>query len=251
MTMRRGIGVAFATVTALALAGAAVANLRSADVTAASATFSAPTASHVHTRTYTCGGQTIEVTTGRYTGTATSAIGDLAGPAEIRLHSLYNATTKLGWVEGTLKIRASDGKSTARISAVNVDGRLDGWLRGSAGRGDGAILGSLTASFNRVSGFADGAIGTGTGANAAVISKRESCRRAGTKPSVRLQVRGTIESLSSSSIGVKPADGGATQSCAITSASPSTSRFERGDRVEMQCAQIAGSYVLTRVRHRG
>lgn len=248
--MRRVIGVAAAAVTALAVTSVAVAHLKSGDVTAASATFSAPTASHVQTRTYTCNGQTIEVTTGRYTGTAASGIADLAGPVEIKLHSLYNTSTKLGWVEGTLKVRAADGKSTARLSAVNVDGRLDGWLRGHLGRGDGSLLGSVTASFNRATGFADGAIGSGSGANAAIVAKRESCKRADTKPSVRLHVRGTIESLSSAAIAVKPKDGGATQTCAITSASPSTSRYEAGDRVEMHCAQIGGAWVLSKLGKR-
>jgi hypothetical protein len=248
--MRRTIGTALAVVAALAVTSVAVAKLKSADLTAASATFTAPTATHVQTRTYSCNGQTIEITTGRYTGTAASTIADLNGPVELKLHSVYNTTTKLGTVEATLKIRAADGRSTARLSAVNVDGRLDGWLRGSAGRGDGSLLGSLTATFNRTTGFADGAIGTGTGANAAVISKRGTCRRESTSPSVRLHVRGTIESLSSSALAVKPHDGGATQSCSITSASPRTSSAAVGQRVEMQCAQISGAYVLTKLKRR-
>jgi hypothetical protein len=247
--MRRVTGAALAAIAALAVAGAAVATLRTADVTAASATFTATTPAHLQTRTYTCDGETIEVSTGRYTGTATSATGDLNGPVEIKLHSTYNTTSKLGWVEGTVKIRAADGRSTARLSAVNVDGRLDGWLRGSAGRGDGSVLGSLTASFNRATGFADGAIGAGTGANSAIIAKRTTCRRESSSPSVRLRVRGTVESLSSSAIAVKPSDGGATQSCAITSASPRVSTAV-GRRVEMHCAQVGGSYVLTKLKRR-
>lgn len=248
--MKRTLGVAVAAVTALALAGAAVAHLKAGDVTAASATFTAPTASHVQTRTYTCDSETIEITTGRYSGTATSTTGDLNGPVEIRLRSVYNTTTKLGWIDGTLKVRAADNRSTAKLWAVNTDGRLDGFVRGSAGRGDGMLLGSLTASFDRSSGFADGALGAGSGANAAVIAKRERCQRESTRPSVRLHVRGSVESLSSTAVAVKPADGGATQSCGITSASPRTSGFEQGDRVEMQCVQLAGSYVLVKLKKR-
>lgn len=248
--MRRVIGVAVAAVTALAVAGVAVANLKSADVTPASATFAAPTASHVQTRTFTCGGETIEITNGRYSGTATSTTGDLNGPIEIRLRSVYNTTTKLGWMDGTVKVRASDNRSTAKLWAVNTDGRLDGFVRGSAGRGDGTLLGSLTASFNRASGFADGAIGAGTGANAAVIAKRERCERTSTRPSVRLHVRGSIESASSTAVAVKPADGGATQTCSITAASPRTSGFAAGDRVEMQCVQVGGAYVLVKLKKR-
>lgn len=248
--MRRVIGTAVAAATALALAGVAVAHLKAADVTPASATFTAPTAAHVNTRTFTCDGQTIEVTTGRYAGTATSTTGDLNGPVEIRLRSVYNTATKLGWMDGTVKVRGADNRATARLWAVNTDGRLDGFVRGSAGRGDGMLLGSLTASFNRSSGFADGAIGAGSGANTAVIAKRERCERASTRPSVRLLVRGSVESVSSTSIAVKPADGGATQTCAITSASRGTSGLEAGTRVEVHCVQVAGSFVLVKVKRR-
>lgn len=248
--MKRMTWLGLAAVAALVASSVAVAHLRAGDVSAASATFSAPTTARLATHTYTCDGQTIEVSNARYTGTATSSTADLNGPVEIKLHSLYNTTTKLGWVDGTLKIRAADNRSTARLTAVNVDGKLDGWLRGSAGRGDGMLLGSLTATFDKATGLSAGAIGSGTATNAAVIAKRTSCRKESTRPSVRLQVRGTIESLSASAIAVKPADGGATQSCSITSASPRTSRYEAGDRVEMRCVQVAGSYVLAKLSKR-
>ena len=53
-----------AALSALVATGAAVAHLKAADVTQVSATLSAATASNVQTRTYTCDGQTIEITTG-------------------------------------------------------------------------------------------------------------------------------------------------------------------------------------------
>ena len=248
--MKRYTWLGLAAVAALVATSVAVAHLRAGNVSAASATFSAPTTAHLTTRTYTCDGQTIEVSNARYTGTATSATADLNGPVEIKLHSLYNTTTKLGWVDGWLKLRASDDRTTARLTAVNADGKLDGWLRGNAGRGDGTLFGSFTASFDKATGLAAGAIGSGTATNAAVIVKRSSCRKESQRPSVRLQVRGTIESLTTSTVAVKPADGGATQSCSITSASPSTSRFATGDRVEMKCVQVAGSYVLAKLSRR-
>ncbi len=248
--MKRITWLGLIAIAALVASSVAVAHLKAGNVRATSATFSAPTTAHLTTRTYTCDGQTIEVSNARYTGTATSTTADLSGPVEIKLHSLYNTTTKLGWVEGWLKVRGDDNRTTARLSAVNVDGKLDGWLRGHVGRGGGMLLGSLTASFNRTTGFADGAIGSGGSANAAVIAERTSCRKESKRPSVRLHVRGSIESLSATAIAVKPADGGASQSCAITSASPSTSGFESGDRVEMHCAQVSGSLVLAKLRKR-
>ena len=175
--MKRMTWLGLAAVAALVASSVAVAHLRAGDVSAASATFSAPTTARLTTHTYTCDGQTIEVSNARYTGTATSSTADLNGPVELKLHSLYNTTTKLGWVEGTLKIRAADNRSTARLTAVNVDGKLDGWLRGSAGRGDGMLLGSLTATFDKAAGLSAGAIGSGAATNAAVIAKRTSCRK--------------------------------------------------------------------------
>ena len=248
--MKRMTWLGVVALAALVASSVAVAHLKSGNVSAASATFSAPTSSHLTTRTYTCDGQTIEVSSARYTGTATSTTAGLSGAVEVRLHSLYNTTTKLGWVDGWLKVRGDDSRTTAHLTAVNVDGKLDGWLRGNVGRRHGTLFGSFTATFDKTTGLAAGAIGSGTSTNAAVLVKRTSCKHESKRPSVRLQVRGAIESLTTSAIAVKPADGGATQSCSITSASPSTSRFEAGDRVEMHCAQIGGSYVLAKLSKR-
>ena len=68
--MKRFILIATA-LGALVATSAAVAHLKSGDVTPASATLSATTPANVQTRTYTCEGQTFEVTTGRWTGTIT------------------------------------------------------------------------------------------------------------------------------------------------------------------------------------
>ena len=246
--MRRTIFVV-AALAAVVASSVAVAHLKANDVSAVSATLSAPTTAHLTTRTLTCDGQTIEVSNGRYTGTSTSTTADLAGPVELRVHSVYNTTTKLGWVDGTLKIRASDNRSSARFTAVNSGGKLDGWLRGNAGRGDGSLLGSLSGSFTRTGGLTDGQLGAGTGANAAVLAKRADCKAASTiRPSVRLTVRGTVESISNSEIKVKPADGSATQSCTIGERKPQ--RIETGDRVELTCLQREGTFVLEKVRER-
>lgn len=237
--------------TALVAVSAAVARFKSADVTAASATFTATTASHLQTRTVTCAGQTIEISTGRYAGTATSAgTPDLAGAAELKVHSVYNATKKLGWLEGQLKIAAADGRTVARFVGVNTDGTVDAWLNGHAGRGDGSLLGSLSASFSRTGGFTNGAIGTGTGANAALLVKRLDCRpNEQQRPSVHLTVRGQVDALSATSISVKPADGGASQACTIGDEKPG-GNIAVGDRVEMTCAQISGAWVLKKVREK-
>lgn len=244
------LSFAAAALAVLVTAGAAVATLRAGDATAVSATLSLPTAAHVQTRTLTCAGQTIEVTTGRYTGTATSTTPDLNGPAELRVKSVYNATTKLGWLEGHLKIRGADNRTNAGISAVNLDGKLDGWVRGSAGHRDGILFGSLSGTFSKTGGLTAGSIGSGAGANAAVIAKKASCSGASpTRPSVHLFVRGSVESVSSTSIAVKPRDGSATQTCAVKD-EDDVEGVKAGDQVEMACVQVAGAWTLAKVRRK-
>src|SRR6185295_10859562 len=176
----------------------AVAHLRSADVAATSATLTATTPSNVQTRTYTCDNQTFEVTTGRWSGTATSTTADLNGAAVVNAKSVYNVTKKLGWVDGSIKISGADDRAHLGFTAVNTDGKLDGWVRGHAGRGDGS------------------AIGSGTGTNAALIVKGLRCNSEQTpKPSVHLFVRGQVEAVSATSITVKPKDGTASQTCTV------------------------------------
>jgi hypothetical protein len=235
---------------ALVASSVAVAHLKNGNVSAVSATLSAPTTAHLTTRTLTCAGQTIEISNGRYTGTSTSTTPDLAGPVELRVHSVYNTTTKLGWVDGTLKIRASDNRSNARFTAVNSDGKLDGWLRGTAGHRDGILFGSISGSFTKSGGLTDGQVGTGSGANTAVLAKRADCTASETtRPSVHLLVRGQVDAVSASSISVKPSDGSATQTCSVKD-DDDVERIEKGDRVEMTCVQVSGAWVLAKVRER-
>ena len=239
-----------AALSALVATGAAVAHLKAADVAAASATLSATTPSNVQTRTYTCDGQTFEITTGRWSGVATSTTADLNGAVVLHVKSVYNATKKLGWIDGRLTIAAADGRTHAGITGVNTDGKLDAWVRGSAGRGDGTLFGSLSGSFSKTGGLTDGAIGSGTGANAAVIAKGIRCKpEKAERPSVHLVVRGQIETVSATSITVKPKDGTASQTCTVKD-DDDVDRVKAGDQVEMTCSQIGAAWVLTKVRKR-
>ena len=235
---------------ALVATGAAVAHLKSADVAAASATLTATTPSNVQTRAYTCDGQTFEVTTGRWAGTATSTTADLNGAAVLHAKSVYNVTKKLGWVDGSIKISGADDRTRLGFTAVNTDGKLDGWVRGHAGRGDGSVFGSLTATFSKTGGLTGGAIGSGTGTNAALIAKTIRCSSQKTpKPSVHLFVRGQIEAVSATSITVKPKDGTASQTCTVKD-DDDVERVKAGDQVEMTCSQVSGAWVLDKVRKR-
>ena len=235
---------------ALVATGVAVAHLKSADVAATSATLTATTPSNVQTRTYTCENQTFEVTTGRWSGTATSTTADLNGAAVVHAKSVYNVTKKLGWVDGSIKISGADDRAHLGFTAVNTDGKLDGWVRGHAGRGDGSVFGSLTAAFSKTGGLTGGAIGSGTGTNAALIVKGLRCNSQKTpKPSVHLFVRGQVEAVSATAITVKPKDGTASQTCTVKD-DDDVERVKTGDQVEMTCSQVAGAWVLEKVRKR-
>ena len=243
------ISIIIAALVVLAAAGAALAHHKFSDVSHVSATLTATSPSQLQTRTYTCDGETVEVTRGRYTGAATSTTGDLAGALELRVYSVYNTTKKLGWIGGRLVIAASDGRTHARFSGVLADGKLDGWLRGRAGRRDGALLGSLSGAFTSAGGLTGGQLGGGGGANAALLIQHDNCRRADQpRPSVFLTVRGQVDALSATSISVKPADGGASQACAIGDRKPG--RVEVGDHVVMTCAQTATGWTLAKLRRR-
>jgi len=247
--MKRLILIA-AALSALVAAGAAVAHLKTGDVTQVSATLSAPTAANVQTRTVTCDGQTIEITTGHYSGTATSTTTDLNGAVQLFVKSTYNTTTKLGLVNGWLKLRSSDRRTRASFTAINVDGKLDGWLRGSASHRGGLLFGSLAGSFSKTGGLTDGTLGTGTGANAAVIAKRINCNgEKPTRPSVFLFVRGSVDSVSATAITVKPKDGSANQTCTVKNADQ-VKGIDANDQVEMSCVQVAGVWTLAKVRER-
>jgi hypothetical protein len=229
---------------ALAATGAAVAHWKTADVTAVSATLTATSPTNVRTTTYTCGSQTIEVTTGRWSGTATSSTPDLAGAVSLSLKSVYNVTKNLGWIDGSLRIAASDGRTHAHVSGINSNGTIDAWLRGHAGRGDGALFGSMTGTFSKTGGLTAGAIGSGSGPDAAILANGVRCNTSTTpKPSVRLHVRGTVEAVSGTSITVKPSDGSASQTCSVPNARM-VARLENGDRVAMTCVQVNGAWQL-------
>jgi hypothetical protein len=244
--------IAAAALGALVATSVAVAHgWRAADVTAVSATLTATTPTNVQTSTQTCNGQTIEVTTGRWSGTATSSTADLAGPVTLHLKSVYNVTKNLGWIEGKLTIAASDGRSGAHITGINSNGTIDAWLRGHAGKGDGSILGSLTGTFSKTGGLTAGAIGSGSGADAALLVTPIRCDKPSTpKPSVHLFVRGAIETLSATSISVKPADGSAAQTCGVADADD-VARFKVGDQVLMKCTQVNGAWVLRDLDRKG
>ena len=132
-------------------------------------------AGHVRTQTYTCAGQTIEVSSGRYTGTARAR--RPISPARWSVVSRASTTRRRSSAGSTAgsSSRASDNRTHTRFTAVITDGKLDGWLSGSAGRRDGRVLGSLAGTFTTAGGLSGGQLGTGTGTNAALLLSHVDC----------------------------------------------------------------------------
>jgi hypothetical protein len=254
--MRRALTLGSVTGAALLTAGVAVATLGFSGTQTVSATFGA-TRDRGDVRTCTGTDGTYEIVRGRYAGEADSSIAGLDGPLTLTVTSVYNATEKAGWMTANVKIRRSGsddrdfvGKLTGTLTGGSGDTRtLDGFLSGRIGGRYADVVGNVTASFTPTGGFTGGKLGEG-GANTALMIGR-TCVKPGSS-SVQLVVKGDIESLSGSSISVKPRDGSSTQACLVKEGtSPSTSRFETGDDVEMRCALVAGEMTLVKLTRRG
>jgi hypothetical protein len=244
--MRRSVLVALITLGALALTGLAVAKLAAGGTEAVSATFAATNV--VRSNTHTCTGAdgAYEITQAVYAGEADSANAALDGPIRIRVHSVYNTTEKLGWLEGWVHSTEDGSRTFGHIAAVNSNGTLDGFLTGRVSLPHMRLFGGLSAGWTQTGGFTNGKLGTGTSTDVALIAGRP-CTGKGPGSAVKLTVHGTIESLSPTTIAVKPLDGTATQTCAVTNKSPNTSRFAQNDKVVMHCATIGGTLTLTRL----
>ena len=121
-------------VAAVAAAGVAAATRHTQTTQAAAADFTAGSVSRSHTTTCTANDGTYQLTTATYTGTATSSDPRLNGTVEIRSSSVVNTTTKLGWLDGTLRIRGTNAGSNGRIHAAIANGAAVGSLVGEGTR---------------------------------------------------------------------------------------------------------------------
>ena len=155
-------------IVALATTGIAVAAQPGAHTETVSATFSA-TAKRVQTRTCEGSDGTYKITRGVYTGAILSSDPRLNGRMRIAVHSVYNADENAGWMRGTVHVRNADaeGRAVARLSAVNLDGNLEGMLTGAGGPRRSHLLANFSATFGE--GFSEGQLGTGTSTNQALF----------------------------------------------------------------------------------
>ncbi len=256
--MRRPLIIGLLSAAALAAAGSAVAHLTSDGTATVAATFSA---SRDRVATRTCSGPdgVYELAGGRYAGEADSSTPALDGRIRLDVTTIYNTTERIGRIAGTVRIdRSGNGSGSGdfrgRLVGTLTPGAgdvrvVDGFVSGRAGSHGADLYGNVTASFTAAGGFTGGKIGEG-GANVALLVGRVCT---GTPPiAVRLVVTGRIVALSDTSISVSPRDGSPAQTCAIRAgASPSTRRFETGDRVEMRCGLVESVMTLLKLNHKG
>jgi hypothetical protein len=208
---------------------------------AVAGTFSATTAGKSETRSCTTTeGKTIEVTNGRWTGTA-AGDPDLAGPITIQAKSVLNTTDGVGVVEGRLRIDVASGRdTTASFSTVYDHGRIAGLAAGSAHDPGARLLGNLSAAFTTAGGFSDGKLGGGTAGGSAVELGPGRC--ASTKSTAeRSEAKGTVSAISTTSITV------AGLTCAVpASLAPKLTGVKVGDRAEIRCSLSGGTNTLVR-----
>ncbi|HST17722.1 MAG TPA: hypothetical protein VLK36_08630 [Gaiellaceae bacterium] len=210
---------------------------------AVAATFSAA-AGNTSTRSCTTSdGKTIEVTTGRYTGTA-SGDPDLSGAITLYARSVINTTDGVGVVDGQLRIDVANGRDTyAGYSAVYDHGNVAGLAAGRAHDPHARLVANLSGAFNPATGFANGSkLGGGTSGGSAVELTSGKCESTKPKPE-KSEAHGTITALSSNLITV------AGLTCAIAPADSSAvnSKFKVNDRAEIHCSLQNNVNTLTHI----
>jgi hypothetical protein len=167
---------------AVAAAGVAAATHNARSTQAAAADFTAGSVTNSHTETCTASDGIYQLTTATYTGTATSSDPRLNGTVEIRSSSVVNTTTKLGWLDGTLRIRGTSEGSNGRIHAAIANGAAVGSLVGEAAQPEAKLVASLSAAFAPATGFSAGKIGSGNANGAGVLYARGDCRKPKRQP---------------------------------------------------------------------
>ena len=173
-------------VAAVAAAGVAAATRHSQSTQAAAASFNAGSVTRSHMQTCTASDGVYQFTTATYSGMATSSDARLNGPIEIRVGSVVNTTTKLGFLDGTLRIRGAGSGANGNVHGAIANGSFIGTVVGRANGSSAKLVASLAAGFSPTTGFANGALGTGAANGAGVLFARGDCRRPRPEPSTAI-----------------------------------------------------------------
>src|SRR5262245_8089896 len=191
--MRRLIWLA---ATGLALLGAGIAVAHEGhtnSIAPVSATFTATTASNVHTDTCTGTAGTYTTTRGRWSGAVSGdSTNNLNGNATLDAQVVVGPTGD-GTVEGRLRIDGTNGSPNtfAGFDAVidksgNFAGLAEGHENGSSWN---KLLGNISGNWTSSGGFTAGKIGGATSGGNAVLLGRGGCQSSSTRPET-IEARG-------------------------------------------------------------
>ena len=257
--MRRTLMIAAAAAaSALATAGIAVAYYASSGVQAVSATFTATTPERVDTRTCeSSDGKKYEITRGWYSGNATSGNEALNGPVSFHVYSVYNTSDGIGFMQGKVRFQKGDDdrRGSAHFWATNSGGQISGYIVGRVNRHYAALLGSWSANWAKDNkGFENGALGSGsspvgTVGNVAVLAGKP-CDGKRHGNSVRLSVKGDVQSADSTQITVQPFGSQTTVLCKRGPESPSVEGLTAGADVQIECTQSSSDWILKKLKKR-
>lgn len=256
--MRRTVTIALGTAVALVTAAVAFAVVPAVvGVSEATATFTTTAIDKSKTRSCTVDAKTWEITDGRYTGTVVSTNTVLAGSLAIHARTTYNTTDKLGYVEGSFKIKDDDSRVKGKFSGTIKDGQLVGFLTGKSHGNHAKVLGNLSAAFaGGATNFVDGKIGAGSSTNVLAVVAGPVCKapkdekpkgEKGDKSKRKhVEVKGEITAL-----GVTPATITVTGkkgpvTCNVDATYPIPAGFPLNTKpVEMKCEAIGDPAVWT------
>jgi hypothetical protein len=167
-------------VAALTVAGVAAAHGSRPSAQTATATFTATTVSNLQQAACSVnGGDTYQVTTATYSGTAVSTDTRLAGTLTIRARSIVDTTTGVGHVRGVFRIRGTATAAHGEINAAISNGQAAGLARGEVRHPSGRLIASLGSTFDPSTGFASGSLGAGSTTGAGVVLVGGWCQAPG------------------------------------------------------------------------
>jgi hypothetical protein len=242
--MKRTLLVIAAAVAALAAASFAVARTLddAATVRSLAGTFSATSASNVHTRTCTTtDGKTLVTSTGTFAGTA-AGDADLTGPVTLKTRAVIDQTDGAGLVSGTLRIDASGEDTLAHFDAVYASGQIAGLATGHAHQPHARLVANLSAAFDPSAGFTNGKLGGGTAGGGAVELTAGRCQRTIKETS---RANGLVTAVSSGSITV------AGLTCTVpASLQAAVAALAVNAHAEIHCALSGGTNTLVSVHAR-
>jgi hypothetical protein len=256
--MRKTVLIALGAAIALVSTAVAVAAVYTASgVGTTAATLATTQATNVSTRSCTGGdGKAFTVTQGRYTGTAnfTNPATEFDGPLTISARTVVEGGSKLGYVEGSFRVRDDDTRLSGWFwGTLDSSGKLAGFLSAGSRGNHARVLGTLSGTFAPATGFVgDGLLGSAPSSAALAVVAGPVCKGERPKPPKpsprpkRFEVKGTLAINGNPATSVTvTAKGPVTATCTLDGSSPSLTGFASGDRVEMKCEGVVTNNTTT------